>query len=185
MMTLYKAAKKYNKIAKRYNGRLGIILVDYPGEDLIKHLIDQNFYNSREKEIIKNGDLIYVIHNDTHKYLFLDDKNETIIYCVNDPEELIIQHKDTYIGRDTFKVNDNIILKRKDGFQYEFKIGGTFSGNDEVIDDNSIIMLQVNKDGKMKYLESCYENKNKKKQYLFNFSKFKGGYESYFFMKKV
>ena len=187
MMTPYTASKKCNKIAMRYNGRLGIVLVDYPGEDLIKHLINQNFYNKGEKEIIKNGDLIYVIHNDTHKYLFLDnsDKSENNIYCIKEPEKLIIQHKDLQIGRDTFKVNDNIILKRKDGFQYEFKIGGTFSGNDEVIDDNSIIMLQVNKDGKMKYLESCYENKNKKKQYLFNFSKFQGDYGSFFLIKKV
>lgn len=42
MMTPYTAAKKCNKIAMRYHGRLGIVLADYPGEALINHLISQN-----------------------------------------------------------------------------------------------------------------------------------------------
>ena len=188
MMTPYTAAKKCNKIAMKYNGRLGIVLADYPGEDLIKHLISQNIFISQEKEIIKDGDLVYVIHNDTHKYLFLDNNNEEInnFYCVKEPEPLFIKHKDTQLGRDYFKVNDFIILIRKDGFQYEFKIGGTFSGNDEIIDDKSIFMLQVgNKNGEMKYLFNCYENKNNKKHYIFNFIKNPGSYESFFFISKV
>ena len=188
MMTPYTAAKKCNKIAMKYNGRLGIVLADYPGEDLIKHLISQNIFISQEKDIIKDGDLVYVIHNDTHKYLFLDNNNEEInnFYCVKEPEPLFIKHKDIYVGRDYFKVNDFIILIRKDGFQYEFKIGGTFSGNDEIIDDKSIIMMQVGtKNGEMKYLFNCYENKNKKKHYIFNFIKNPGNYESFFFIKKV
>ena len=185
MMTPYTAAKKCNKIAMRYNGRLGIILADYPGEDLIKHLIKQNIYNTIEKEIIKNGDLVNVIHNDTHKYLFLDnnDKDRNNIYCVKDPVPLIIQHKDLIIGRDTFKVNDDIILIRNDGYKCEFKIGNSFSGNNEIIDDRSLITLLMDRNGQMKYLESYYESKNKKKQYLINFSKHQG-YESYFFIKK-
>jgi hypothetical protein len=188
MMTPYTAAKKCNKIAMNYNGRLGIVLADYPGEDLIKHLISQNIFISQEKDIIKDGDLVYVIHNDTHKYLFLDNNNEEInnFYCVKEPEPLFIKHKDLQIGRDYFKVNDFIILIRKDGFQYEFKIGETYSGNDEIIDDKSIFMLQVgNKNGEMKYLFNCYENKNNKKHYIFNFIKNPGNYESFFFIKKV
>ena len=188
MMTPYTAAKKCNKIAMKYNGRLGIVLADYPGEDLIKHLISQNIFISQEKEIIKDGDLVYVIHNDTHKYLFLDNNNEEInnFYCIKEPEPLFIKHKDIQLGRDYFKVNDFIILIRKDGFQYEFKIGGTFSGNDEIINDKSIFMLQVgNKNGEMKYLFNCYENKNNKKHYIFNFIKNPGSYESFFFISKV
>ena len=45
-MTPYTAAKKCNKLAMKYNGRLGIVLADYPGEDLIKHLISQNIFIS-------------------------------------------------------------------------------------------------------------------------------------------
>ena len=187
MMTPYTAAKKCNKIAMKFHGRLGIVLADYPGENLIKHLIDQNFINPEEKEVIKNGDLVYFIHNDTYKYLYLDKNPEdnNNIYCVKEPEPLIIRHKDTQIGRDTFKVNDFIVLIGRDGYQYEFQIGKTFSGNEEIIDEKSIIMIQVLKNGKMKYLENCYENKNKKKHYLFNFSNSPGSYESYFFIQKA
>ena len=187
MMTPYTAAKKCNKIALRYKGILGIILADYPGEDLINHLIKQNIFNQIEKDIIKNGDLVYVIHNDTHKYLFLDrdDKKCNNIYCVKESEPLIIQHKNLQIGRETFKINDIIVLKRKDGFQYEFKIGKTFFGDEPAIDDKSLVRLLVNQNGQMKYITSYYENKNKKGQYLFNFNKNKGGYESFFLIKKV
>ena len=45
------------------------------GEDFKKHLIKQNLVNQGINDLIRNGDLVYVIHNDTHKYLFLD-KNE-------------------------------------------------------------------------------------------------------------
>ena len=186
MMTPYTAAKKCNKIAMRYNGRLGIILMDYPGEELIKHLISQNAFDGTKNEIIKNGDLVYVIHNDTHKYLFLDNNDkENNIYCVKEPVPLIIQHKNSELEKDTFKVNDTIVLKREDEYKYEFQIGSVYSGRDEIIDENSLITLKVNKNGEMKYLESCYENKNSKKHYLFNYIKSRGGYESLFIIKKI
>ena len=172
----------------RYNGRLGIILMDYPGEELIKHLISQNAFDGEKKEIIKNGDLVYVIHNDTHKYLFLDNNDkENNIYCVKEPVPLIIQHKNSELVKDTFKVNDTIVLIRGDEYkyEYEFQIGSIYSGKDEIIDENSLITLKVNKNGEMKYLESCYENKNSKKHYLFNYIKSKGGYESLFIIKKI
>ena len=187
MMTPYTAAKQCNEIAMRYNGRLGIVLADYPGEDLIKHLIKQNFNRGGVKEEIKDGDLVYVIHNDTHKYLFLDkegDENNNI-YCVKTTEPLTISHKNKDIGRDNFKVGDEILLKRKDGYELEFKIGNTFSGNENVIDDQSIFMIQVNRNGELQYLECMYGNKTSKKHYIFNFSKKSGSYSYYFSMKKV
>lgn len=187
MMTPYTAAKQCNELALRYHGRLGIVLADYPGEDLIKHLIDQNFINPNSKEEIKNGDKIYVMHNDTHKYLFLDkeaDSNNNI-YCVKPPEELTIRHKDNDVGRDNFKVGDEIILTNKYGFELEFRIARTFSGNDEIIDDQSVFMIQVKRDNELQYIECMYENKDKKKHYLFNFTKDIGTYTFYFSMKKV
>lgn len=187
MMTPYTAAKQCNKVAMRYHGRLGIVLADYPGEDLIKHLIQQNFNGQNIKEEIKSGDKIYVIHNDTHKYLFLDkngDENNKI-YCVKQPEPLTIRHKNTDINRENFKVGDEIILTGKDGFELEFKIGRTFSGNEEVIDDQSIFMIQFNRNGELQFIECKYENKSKKKHYLFNFTKGDGSYAYYFSMQKV
>ena len=187
MMTPYTAAKQCNELAMRYHGRMGIVLADYPGEDLINHLIEQNFRRGNQIEEIKNGDLIYIIHNDTHKYLFLDkeaDPNNNI-YCVKPPEPLTIKHKNAEIGRDKFKVGDDIILTNKDGFSLEFKIGRTYSGNEEIIDDQSIFMIQVNRDGELNYIECMYENKVKKRHYLFNFTKKVGTYSFYFSMKKV
>jgi hypothetical protein len=187
MMTPYTAAKQCNRVAMRYHGRLGIVLADYPGEDLIKHLIQQNFNRQNIKEEIKSGDKIYVIHNDTHKYLFLDkngDENNKI-YCVKQPEPLTIRHKNTDINRENFKVGDEIILTGKDGFELEFKIGRTFSGNEEVIDDQSIFMIQFNRNGELQFIECKYENKAKKRHYLFNFTKEDGSYSYYFSMEKV
>ena len=187
MMTPYTAAKQCNRVAMRYHGRLGIVLADYPGEDLIKHLIQQNFNRQNIKEEIKSGDKIYVIHNDTHKYLFLDkngDENNKI-YCVKQPEPLTIRHKYTDLNRENFKVGDEIILTGKDGFELEFKIGRTFSGNEEVIDDQSIFMIQFNRNGELQFIECKYENKAKKRHYLFNFTKQDGSYSYYFSMEKV
>ena len=186
MMTPYTAATKCNEIAMRYHGRLGIIMADYPGEDFIKHLINQNFVNQGMKDMIKNGDLVYVIHNDTHKYLFLDknDRNNNI-YCVKEKVKLNIRHKNTEIGRDNFKIGDEFILSNQDGFELEFKIGGTFSGNEDFIDNNSLLLIQYNKNDEMKYIESKYENKNSKKHYLINFTKDSGTYTYYFKIEKV
>ena len=187
MMTPFTASKQCNELALRYHGRLGIVLADYPGEDLIKHLIDQNFVSLNSKVEIKNGDKIYVMHNDTHKYLFLDKEADinNNIYCVKQPEVLTIRHKNHDIGRDNFKVGDEIILTNKDGFELEFRIARTFSGNDEVIDDQSVFMIQVSRNNELHYVECMYENKDKKKRYLFNFTKDMGTYSFYFSMKKV
>ena len=186
MMTPYTAAKQCNEIPFRYHGRLGIVVADYPGEDLIEHLINQNFLAKEENEQIKNGDKIYMIHNDTHKYLYLDKngKERNNIYCVKNPTILIIRHKDEDINRETFKVGDDIILTNEEGFELEFKIGQTFNKNEDIIDNKSIFMIQYLKDNEMKFIECLYENKINKK-YLFNFSNKVGAYSFYFFMKKV
>jgi len=53
------------------------------GKELIKNLIKQNEISKGVKDVIRSGDLVYVIHNDTHKYLFLDKKEKIDnIYCV-------------------------------------------------------------------------------------------------------
>ena len=187
MMTPYTAAKQCNQIAMRYHGRLGIVLADYPGEDLIDHLIKQNFIKNENKEIIKSGDKIYMMHNDTHKFLFLDNKNnENNIYCVKYQTPLIIRHKIENIGRNEFKSGDEIILINEEGYGYEFvfKIAKTFDQNEDIINDQSVFMLQVFKDNEFKYLECLYENQFNHK-YLLNFSKNIGSYSYYFIMKKV
>ena len=170
----------------RYHGRLGIVLADYPGEDLIGHLIKQNFYNSEKaKTEIKSGDRIYMIHNDTQKYLNLDQIGfqGNHIYCVKIPTVLTIRHKNENVGRDTFKTGDDIILKNEEGYEVELKIGNNFSGNENAIDDKSIFMLQYLHDGRMQYIECLYENKTNDRKYLFNFNERPGNYSFYFGMK--
>ena len=185
MMTPYTAACKCNLIPMRYTGRMGIVLADYPGEDLIKHLIKQNFLFNNKKQVIKNGDKVYIMHNDTHKYLFLDKKAKDI-YCVKNPEVLIIRHSMEDMDRDYFQVNDYITLEGKDGYKVEFKIGNSYSENEEeIIDEESLFVIKMEKNGTMVYLENFFENKDKKKHYLFNFVIKKGGYSFYFSIKKV
>ena len=186
MMTPYTAAKECNGIPMKYHGRLGIICADYPGEDLIDHLIKQNFIKSDSKEIIKSGDKIYMIHNDTYKYLFLDNKSTdgNNVYCVKEPTPLIIRHKIENIGRESFKSGDEIFLINEEGYELEFKIGKTFDPNTDELDDKSFFMLLNYKNNEFKYMECLFENK-KKQRYLLNFSKDIGSYSYYFGMKKV
>ena len=194
MMTPYTAAKKCNEIALRYRGRLGIILMDYPGEILINHLIEQNniLFNTVNdtdninKKIIRDGDSVYIIHNDTHKYLYLDENNnENKIYCVKEQNELIIKQKSPDIKRGYFIENDEVILIGKNKYQYEFKITNIYDTNDNIIYDNSLFKLQISVDNEIKFLENKYENKNSKKEYPFNATNKPGNFESYFYIQKI
>ena len=194
MMTPYTAAKKCNEIALRYRGRLGIILMDYPGEILINHLIEQNniLYNTVNdtdninKKIIRDGDSVYIVHNDTHKYLYLDENNnENKIYCVKEPNELIIKQKSPDIKRGYFIENDEVILIGKNNYQYEFKITNIYDTNDNIIYDNSLFKLQISVDNEIKFLENKYENKNSRKEYLFNATNKPSNFESYFYIQKI
>lgn len=91
MVSASKIAKETNKIPFKFKGRLGIVLCDFPGEQLIKHLIAQNAYNSNknfyyikpEDSIIKNGDEIYVINYNSMKFLSLGDGGKLICKTSN------------------------------------------------------------------------------------------------------
>ena len=193
LMTPYTAAKKCNKIALRYKGRLGIVLADYPGEDLIKHLIEQNNFGENNniidinnKDIIKEGDTVYIIHNDIQKYLCLNQDNlENNIYCIKEPFGLSIVHKNKNIGRDYFVENDEIYLIGRNNFKYEFKICDINDENDKIIYDKSLFRLQILENNAMKYLENRYENKNSNKQYLIRKTDRPHTYESFFYIKKI
>ena len=191
-MTPYTAAKKCNKIPLRYKGKLGIVLADYPGEDLIKHLIEQNFINddntNANKNMIKDGDTVYIVHNDTQKYLFLDGidiKNK--IYCIKEPFGLSIEHKNKDINRDYFMEKDDIYLIGRNNYRYELKISDIKDDifNDKIIYDNSLFRLQILENNEIKNLECKYENKNSKSQYLLKTTNEPDIYESLFSIIKV
>ena len=192
LMTPYTAAKKCNKIPLRYKGKLGIVLADYPGEDLIKHLIEQNFINddntNANKNMIKDGDTVYIVHNDTQKYLFLDGidiKNK--IYCIKEPFGLSIEHKNKDINRDYFMEKDDIYLIGRNNYRYELKISDIKDDifNDKIIYDNSLFRLQILENNEIKNLECKYENKNSKSQYLLKTTNEPDIYESLFSIIKV
>ena len=186
MMTPYTAATKLNPLVMRYHGRMGIVNMDYPGEDLIKHLINQNFGKKwSAKEVIMERDKIYLIHNDTRKYLYLDRLNENgnHLYCVKEPEELIIKHKNIEERQD-FKDGDEIILENRFGYSLEFKICNFFLPKDEHINEETLFMLQAKRDNNYEYMECKFDNKDKDKHYFFNFSANKGDFPYYYFIVK-
>ena len=95
--------------------------------------------------------------------MFLDkDDPVNRIYCVKAPESFIINYKNENIGRDNFKVWDEIFLKTKDEYFLKFKSERTYSGNKDSIDDQSIFLLLFNKDDEYQYIEFMYKNKVKK-----------------------
>lgn len=168
MMTPYTAATYCNEIPSRYKGRLGIVLMDYPGEDTIDHLINQNFAEKPEKKVIKNNSIITVTHNDIDKYLHMSNEKGTLeVFCRKEPMTWTITNKS---GKDTFKVGDYIILTNGD-LKEEFYIDRTFLDEDKgkEIKEGTVFALKINRDG-LKYMNTSYLKKDKKKNYLFNFS---------------
>ena len=94
LMTPFTAATFCNKIPFRYTGRLGIVLMDYPGEDTIEHLINQNFAEKVEKKVIKSGNIVTVSHNDIDKYLHIsNEKGVNEVFCRKEPKPLTIINK--------------------------------------------------------------------------------------------
>ena len=189
MMTPYSAAMKLNPLVMRFSGRMGIVNMDYPGEDLIKHLINQNFSKKRvNNEKILEGDKIYVIHNDTRKFLFLEQYNlhGNNFYCSKFSQELVIRHKDAN-GRQDFRNGDEIILQNPFGYSMEFKIDEIFLGRDNCLNEETLFMLQVKRNNDYQYMECKYDNRDKDRHYLFNFNgnKNNGDFAYYYFMTKI
>ena len=81
--------------------------------------------------------------------------------------------------------NDDIILIGKTNYRYEFKLTNIYDTNDNIIYDNSLFKLQINVGDEIKFLENKYENKNSRKEYLFNTTNKPSNFESYFYIQKI
>ena len=187
MMTPYTAATKCNPLIMRYSGRLGVVNMDYPGEDLIKHLIRQNFMKKNiQREPIMNGDSVYIVHNDTRKYLFLDRFNEqgNYLYCIKRPEPLKIILKNNNERQD-FRKGDEIYIQNLSGYKLDFRIDDIFHGNDDHICEMNLFILQVKRNEEYEYMECSFDNKDKDRRYLFNFTKNKGEFSFYYYMLRT
>ena len=106
--TAKQIAKYTNKTAMKYTGRLGVVLIDYPGEGLIKHLIDQNNENNIEiKKDIKNikyNDKVKIINPNTGRYLSVAENGELI--CMKEPFEFLIESKEDKQKAENLVINN-------------------------------------------------------------------------------
>lgn len=107
-------AYETNKEVFKFKGRLGIVLCDFPGEELIEYLIEENFLNNvppigQSIEII-NKSTINIIHINTKKYLAVNSENNQLI-CSKEKYDFIISTKDDQNG---VYDNDIITLKNTD-----------------------------------------------------------------------
>ena len=78
-------AYQTNKVVFKFEGRLGIILSDFPGEGLIEHLISQNHFNENEppmtntiSSVIEHRMYVNVVNITTNKYLSCNNEGELV-----------------------------------------------------------------------------------------------------------
>ena len=106
--TAKQIAKYTNKTAMKYTGRLGVVLIDYPGEGLIKHLIDQNNENNieikKDEKNIKYNDKVKIINPNTGRYLSIAENGELI--CMKEPFEFLIESKDNNQKTENLVINN-------------------------------------------------------------------------------
>lgn len=112
MMSPLSAAKKCNKIAFDYKGRLGIVLADFPGEGLIEYLILQNFggFDKIQKNVEKN--VICLVQDIT-----LNDIRNTVYLSSISKENFEVNYLDE---EEEIKNNDYIYLKHLDTERFLF-----------------------------------------------------------------
>ena len=171
-------AYETNKEVFKYNGRLGIVLLDFPGEELISYLIQQNFKNENFKKSktenlnylnnqnlidkisnydnhIKNGDKIKIIHLNTLKYLAVEDKNN-ILFCSKEPFFFEIKKR----KEDEIDFNDGSMIKlvsEKKEFVFEIRKHKINGNNSKEILNDDIISLGIFTDkGEEQFLMSDY-----------------------------
>ena len=152
-----------NKEVFKYKGRLGFVLLDFPGEDLIEYLIKQNFItddinlllinNKKEKIKIKNNDQVFIINLNTLKYLNIDNDNKLI--CSQKRFKFEIELKDKEKNNDIIDGDMIKLAVRNKEFVYEIK--KLNKSEDNVIYHNDIILLGLyNEEGGKKFLCSDY-----------------------------
>jgi hypothetical protein len=152
-----------NKEVFKYKGRLGFVLLDFPGEDLIEYLIKQNFItddinlllinNKKEKIKIKNNDQVFIINLNTLKYLNIDNDNKLI--CSQKRFKFEIELKDKEKNNDILDGDMIKLAVRNKEFVYEIK--KLNKNEDNAIYHNDIILLGLyNEEGGKKFLCSDY-----------------------------
>ena len=112
-------AKQANWEVFKYTGRMGIVLADYPSEDLVDWLIERNFSNRlkrvNEIEEIKVGMNISFVNMNSNKYMTLDKKNKKV-FCSKNVFAYTIKSNDSNgssksnnTKEDNLNLNENLI----------------------------------------------------------------------------
>ena len=159
-------AKNTNKEVFKFKGRLGIVLCDFPGENLISHLIDQN--NNIDK--ILNEQILFASNNCcviiknliTGKFLSFNDNNELI--CSKNPYNFVL-YENCSDENKMIKTNDEITLIGNKDLNLIIIKDIKLSRNKEFdlyIYDSDIIKLITNKDENL-VLSSDFEFKGENK----------------------
>ena len=139
-----KIANQVNKVVFKFKGRLGIVLCDFPGENLINYLIEQNL--NIEKLINNENTLIYYNNYVTFKSMntgkFLSVNNYNLLTCIKNEYNFLLS-KEKLNENDILVSNDDIILMGICDFN--FKIIKYSIGNDDdfnpYISNNDIVKL--------------------------------------------
>ena len=158
-------AKNVNKEVFKFQGRLGIILCDFPGENLISYLIKQNSNIEsnidKEKSFITNNACVFIKNFNTGKYLAIKDNH---LICSKEPYNFVLIKKKYQNEEEVVNSNDEIILMGNCDFDFVIAKDFRFYNKNEInayIFNSDIIKLICND---LKYaISSDYEFKDENK----------------------
>ena len=167
LVTPSEIAKNVNKEVFKFKGRLGIILCDFPGENLISYLIDQNLNIEKlltnNNLFITNGNCVSFKHLCTGKYLSINNENNLI--CSKDPYYFILSKKNAKGEEEMIAINDEITLIGNVDFDFiiikEVKFYSTKEFNPYISESDIIKLIITNNINNA--LCSDYEFKDKNK----------------------
>ena len=136
-----------NREVMKYEGRMGIVLCDYPGEGLIYHLISQNFPKDFNFENIAkynplkiNSDSIakLILNNIKYKIIPVEDEKELISFERN----ISFIHVNTYKYLALDKNNELICQKEKFTWFIEIDEKGVGNGRKDKLEKKDKVSLK-------------------------------------------
>jgi hypothetical protein len=153
LVTPEKNAYQTNKVVFRFNGRLGVVLADFPGEELIDHLLKQNDFTdyprqSEDGVAIESGMNVHILNANTMKYLAVD--KEKGFKCVKVPFVFRIE-KDDWI-KDQQDVTQMNLIKEDNS-----------SGGNGFVSGEEVKLYAVDEGREVKLVVHSYERYLKKR----------------------
>ena len=159
-------ANEVNKEVFKFKGRLGIVLCDFPGENLIGYLIEQNLSIEKllnhENTLISYNNCVTFKNFNTGKFLSINNNNK--LFC-NKKEYNFLLSKQNVKDNELLISNDEIVLIGSCDFCFKiikYSIGKNEDFNPYII-NNDIVKL-IPSDNKECVIVSDYEFKENKIQ---------------------